>query len=366
MSMSLFTLNSSHIGSLPAPNAQHARHRKPSDQVSKRSNLSSSALHNADRKVSATSGGSIISRTGVQQIVNENIPPSSRSTSFASLTPLDSCDSAENGNRPLDIPLSRSPAARSDRSLYTQQKDALSLLAVDGTFQEIDLDSYNYQQSEDRSVKGETGVVEKQDVVPVFFDGASSLSQIAGKSQRNSTSHPSCDESEAGSNRFKRLLDNIRPQHARPKGQLTPRKERWTLDDFDDAPLPDLASLKVPRLSFHRKASSWSSEANSTPGNAQQVSQVIDPPTSQKPSMLRLLIRGSRGSKASDTAQRASVDSDQDASRIVAQVANARALQRRKILEELLSTEESYINDLKILRHVCLTSTVKRCLMLNQ
>lgn len=49
---------------------------------------------------------------------------------------------------------------------------------------------------------------------------------------------------------------------------------------------------------------------------------------------------------------RASVDDGQSSAQVHDQAALQRALQRRRVLEELIISEESYVADLKVLLHV--------------
>ena len=53
-----------------------------------------------------------------------------------------------------------------------------------------------------------------------------------------------------------------------------------------------------------------------------------------------------------NTASRVSMDGDQVATRVEEKLARDRAVKRRRILEELISSEESYVADLKVLLHV--------------
>lgn len=46
------------------------------------------------------------------------------------------------------------------------------------------------------------------------------------------------------------------------------------------------------------------------------------------------------------------MDGEQVVARVEEKIARARAVQRRRILEELITSEESYVADLKVLLHV--------------
>lgn len=63
-------------------------------------------------------------------------------------------------------------------------------------------------------------------------------------------------------------------------------------------------------------------------------------------------MKSNRGSRVSNAASRVSIDADQVAARAAEHAARDRAVQRRRVVEELVSSEESYVADLKVLLHV--------------
>ena len=134
---------------------------------------------------------------------------------------------------------------------------------------------------------------------------------------------------------------------------LTVRKERWTLDDFDEehTSRPDL--VEQPQLNGHRKASSWAAFGSV---NLTSSAVTIEPvPATKEYAHKRSkssFLRRNRDSRLSNRADRDSSGSGQRSLKTVELAACARAIQRRKVLEELFNSEKSYIADLKVLLHV--------------
>ena len=147
--------------------------------------------------------------------------------------------------------------------------------------------------------------------------------------------------------RFRRVFGRQRRKF------LTVRKERWTLDDFDEehASRPDL--IEQLQLNGHRKASSWAAfDSINLTSSATMVEPV---PTAKQNAHKRSkssFLRRNRDSRLSNRADRESSASGQRSLKRVELAAWARAIQRRKVLEELFNSEKSYIADLKVLLHV--------------
>lgn len=154
-----------------------------------------------------------------------------------------------------------------------------------------------------------------------------------------------------------RWMSTLRPKNSGRRKALSVRKDRWSLDDFDEEKPAELDLPKARQLAGHRKTSSWSSNGFVTAVKSATAS--LGPSSaaniSQKGRRSRLL---ARSSKLSDAANRHSMDSSRGSTQMFDEAALGRAVQRRKILEELVSSEEGYINDLKILAHVRRTAGV--------
>ena len=349
--MSLFSLNSSHVGSLPASTQHQARLRQSSDQQSRTSSRSTTTVnYHADRKVSATSVGSNTSRqTSVLRVVNANVPQ--RSTSYISLGRPTSKENTPRSISLLEVQ-TRESSCGSKKSPSTPSNMDSSLFVNDGTFQEIDL--HNTEGSRGTQISSEH--LDLQNLTPSGGEGHVDATRVS--SDRESKQAAGVNETETNNHRFKKLMDNLRPRHARSKGQLTSRTERWSLDDFDQETSSSSFNSKPKIRGFHRKASSWSSSGATTPlkGTRNVPDQRHTAQHSEKGHRLRFLMRSSRKSRHSDATNRASVDGGNDANRIIDDMAYARAVQRRQILEELFDSEEGYIKDLKVLTYVRMPS----------
>jgi hypothetical protein len=156
---------------------------------------------------------------------------------------------------------------------------------------------------------------------------------------------------------FRRWLSTLRRRRAQDPKTVVPRKERWTLDDFDT--MPDKNEL--PRGSRHRKSNSHSSSL------AFVTAVKSATATLASASIAAISSLGAGGSPGSDRDLlsprhdlRPSIDgvlSAMDTS------ARLRSSKRREKLEELIRTEESYVADLKALSDVstqlspCISST---------
>lgn len=162
------------------------------------------------------------------------------------------------------------------------------------------------------------------------------------------TEHPFKSE-----NPLKRLIHTLRPQGPKRRHSLTVRKERWTLDDFDEVEPIEMGLPQSKRLKGHQKTSSWSSSGirNAIKSATVRLQSKIDRPHSPIFSRSHIL-RSNKGSRITNTASRASMDNDQAAAIAEGKAAWDRAVKRRRILEELISSEESYVADLKVLLHV--------------
>lgn len=136
------------------------------------------------------------------------------------------------------------------------------------------------------------------------------------------------------------------------KKSLTVRQERWSLDDFEakqiSKPTPPTVEKQRPR---HKKASSWSSAGLVTAVKSATVGLTApqSPTKSRRLSILRSSLRSSGTSQAT---VRGSFDSHASP-KVLDDAAWERARQRRRTLEEILGSEESYVADLKVLVNVC-------------
>ena len=356
--MSVFSLNSSHIGSLPPPGQQQDWPRQSSDQRSKTSNNSTNTVqHNPGRKVSASSAGSLGSHsTGFLRVRNENISPN-RSPSYA-IPPTTADLSRHSPSENVSRHGSLKASWRNNLSAFRQTEDHSSLVVHEGTLEDVDLNA-NDDSSSTKSSQKNTKVSRQQWQHAVSLDTERSRMQPKHDSlhlpnQDGRSGGPSIAVIDTEANPFKKFLSTLRPQTSKHTRTLSARTERWTLDEFDDDTGADLDIPKPTHVKGHRKASSWPSSGLVTVLKSATTAQgpASDVKGSERASKLWFLRRSNRSSGTSDAANRTSVDSGQDMPRILEDAAKNRALHRRKVLEELLVSEEGYINDLKILAHV--------------
>ena len=246
-----------------------------------------------------------------------------------------------------------------DTPLATYEQRVSTLLAEAGPLEDIDLNagfgdspqsrhesaqdaddnvnrglSYDYRKQETLLTPRVPSDVSREATDPKLFDIG--------------TDHPLKSE-----NPLKRLVGTLRTQGPKRRHSLTVRKERWILDDFDEGKPIEIDSPQSRGLTGHQKASSWSSSGlrHAIKSATVRLQSTTNTPRSSMFSRARLL-RSNRGSRVSNAASKASIDGDQVAARAAEHAARERAVQRRRILEELISSEESYVADLKVLLHV--------------
>jgi hypothetical protein len=144
---------------------------------------------------------------------------------------------------------------------------------------------------------------------------------------------------------FSRWLKALRRRNMQRSSTLQVSGERWALDDFDL--LPQTPQLQSDFQSSHRKSPSTGSSL-----------AFITAVKSASITLASLSIHGkSRRSmqtvRWSDNPPRESIDSIvADAMPSIDDRTWARSVQRRRIVEEIVSSEESYIRDMKTLINV--------------
>ena len=151
---------------------------------------------------------------------------------------------------------------------------------------------------------------------------------------------------EATRNHLKRLMNSVRHKSPSRRASLKVREERWSLDDFDIVPVADGTAKSRSKSTRHSKSSSKSSSSIATAVKSATTSLVI--PHKKRSSE----VRRSQRSSIPNAANRLSLDSTQETTRVVSEAAWDRARKRRSTLEELITSEESYVADLKVLVNV--------------
>ncbi len=324
--------------------------RTPSDLQSKASTSSCGTVHrhcSHRPRRSTRSRGSLASNR--LRVRNENVP-SSRGSSHSSLptTPTPVCTLSQR-RTPGHIP--RESSWANEGLLLSRVQGAPSPFSDAGPLEDIDLNSlhptmdleFNQDLGLSFDIKGEESLS-----TPRHLSGTSQEVEPARKFLAT-TDHPF-----SSGKPFRKWVGSLRQHRHVRRRTLTAREERWTLDDLDDNGNP--ANRNIPKRagrSGHHKSSSWSpfgfvaavksATANLGPsrgGSRSRTTQRSYVPRSNRSSRLSNRQHDLRASEV----QRSASANDQ--------AACDRAIRRRRILEELISSEENYVADLKVLLHV--------------
>ncbi|KAL9136376.1 MAG: hypothetical protein Q9175_002425 [Cornicularia normoerica] len=331
----------------------------PSDQQSKTSERSVGTIRRTSNyRPSSGSARSIRSNSSAcLRVGNENLV-ARRNASHPSL-----------GNSPYSTNSSsirRTSKQASHRSSWgndippaSHEQRVSSLLAEVGPLEDIDLNAgcgeslySRHEIAQDAHGNADRGLsfdVRRQDTLSTPGLPSDASREVRGpRSFDINTEHPFRSE-----NPLKRFIGTLRTQGPKRRHSLTVRTERWILDEFDEEKSIEIDMPQNRRLNGHQKASSWSSSGirNAIKSATVRLQSATNRPHSPIFSRARLL-KSNRGSRISNAASRVSMDGDQVAARVVEHAARERAVQRRRILEELISSEESYVADLKVLLHV--------------
>ncbi len=331
-------------------------HNVPSDQQSKTSEQSVGTIQRAfNYRPSPGSARSLRSNSSARlRIGKENLVArrkSSHSSPRGSPYPPNS-----SSIRRTSTKTSYRSSWGNDLSPITHEQRASSLLAEAGPLENIDLNygcgeslCSRHEPAQDADSNADRGLsfdVRKQETLSTPRLPSNASREETGP--RLNTEHFLKSE-----NPLKRFIDTLKTQGPKRRHSLTVRKERWMLDDFEGSKPIEMDSSQSKRLNGHQKASSWSSSGirNAVKSATVKLQSATHRPHSPIFSRGRL-VRSNRGSRISNAASRASVDGDQGTARAAVHAAKDRAVQRRRILEELISSEESYVADLKVLLHV--------------
>ena len=157
---------------------------------------------------------------------------------------------------------------------------------------------------------------------------------------------------------FKRIVSSMRSKQCGGPQQLTPSEERQDLGDEFEPPLENNNNLEVPQQregEGHRKTSSGFSSGflgavrSASPGRSSSNCNNGSQRSHRSRSRWSRIGKGS--STLSETPIRLSFDSGSGPSPGTHKATADRALQRRRIIGELISSETGYIYDLRILTH---------------
>ena len=151
---------------------------------------------------------------------------------------------------------------------------------------------------------------------------------------------------------FKRWMSTLRRKGSKHKRSLNVREERWSLDDSDE--LRRKAGTQPTSRNRKRLSLSSSGFVAAVKTMSMSIATSSTAPRSRKTRRSDLVRSSNISSRHSHSVNRAraSADDSLTSARAIDEAVWNRAIQRRSILEELLSSEESYIADLKVLVNV--------------
>ena len=331
----------------------------PSDQQSKFSERSAGTVQRASHyRPSSGSVRSLGSNSSARlQSENENLT-ARRNASHSSLKISPYTTSSQLVWRKAKQASHRS-SWESDIPPAPNEQRVSSLLAEAGPLEDIDLNAgcgeslyskYDVWQDADKNEdRGLSFDIRKQETLSIPGLPSSPSQELTSPRPFNvAVEHPAKTE-----NPVKRLISTLRTQGPKRRHSLTARKERWVLDDFDETKSTKNDLMQSRRLNGHQKASSWASSGirNAIKSATVRLHAATSRPHSPIFTRARLL-KSNRGSRVSNATGQVSMDGDLVSAKLIEHAAKERAAQRRRIVEELVSSEESYVADLKVLLHV--------------
>ena len=335
------------------PFTQHVPQRMPSDQGSKSSINSNGTVQRSPHRKFSQSVSSQRSVSSYRLCVrNENVPMfrnASHSSPPTTPTPV----SASLRRRIHGGTLHKS-SWDNEASAMRQPRDAPSPLSDIGPLENIDLSCLDPNDSIEGVHNYGASFELKNDEAPPMPKHTSDASQDLGADQSFTvaTNHPFKHDRP-----FRKWVGTLRQQRNSQSRSLTVRETRWNLDDCDDK---NPVTSKVPqrgRRARHQKSSSWS-PFGFVASVKTAASRPISGTETRSHNSIRLRVwKSNRNSMISDTTNSGSTDDRSGHVQVHDQAALDRAIQRRRVIDELFSSEESYVADLKVLLHVGLPIT---------
>ena len=327
--------------------------KSPNDPL-KSNHSSDTVQHNYDRKLSLSSKGSVGGAvSGPLQAANENVSPS-RSTS---LSTMHFFEASKRPSSPENVSKAISRNSSWDREAQNLRcaRDYSTSFSEAGTLEDIDLNAGCGEASQQSSSDSDLDLSKYRDhglSFEIEKEETLSTKKPAPTTARETlSSSPSIIVTDTASHPITRLFSNLRHRHSKNIRSLSVRKERWSLDDFDEDIAADLHHQHV-KPSGHKKTSSWASSGFvAAVKSATTNLGTLSAPSSQRTRRFAPLRNSKRSSKLSQVTNQESVNGNQDSISIFDEAAWDRAVQRRRTLEELISSEESYIADLKVLKN---------------
>ena len=333
----------------PAPDTQRLGSTTSTDTVNRISH----------RKISSGSvGSSKFTPPGPLRVRNENVVPSQT----ISLSTLDFLGGSTNVSTPrrTSFQASHKSSWSTDIPAPPRSRQISALVLDAGPLDDVDLNA-GCGETDVSSVKDTHGGFDQGSTRGLSFEATAeenpymgSLEPIPSSKEKNTASVATDPRAHI----FSKWLHTPRHKNMESTTSASTRWERWSLDESDEPKgvvLPISASMREK----HKKSSSTSSSGFVTAIKSATVSlaALSVAPKSRKARRSTLKRSSKRSGRLSHTTNRASLESCTGSVRLLDEAAWDRAVQRRRALEELVSSEESYIADLKVLINVGVLST---------
>ena len=317
---------------------------------------SDTVRHHNYRKPSLSSKDSFagaVSRS--LRVANENLSPS-RTTSLSTLDLLEGSTCPLPTNHRSEATLHRSSWNKENQVPNTSGTNSASTSDA-GTLEDIDLNARCGEISQRSSSGTEVECWQQPDHGLSFeIEEKETLSTTKlppTPTQEDVFGRPSIIVTDTTAHPFRRFLSSLRHRHSKRKRTLSARKERWSLEDSEEDQPTVAFPSQVVEPSGHRKTSSWASSGFVTAVKSATTNLgTLSAPQSQISRRFAPMRNSKRSSKLSQVTNRESFNGNQDSAPIVDEAAWDRAVKRRRTLEELIGSEESYIADLKVLKNV--------------
>ena len=152
---------------------------------------------------------------------------------------------------------------------------------------------------------------------------------------------------------FRRWMSTLQRRNAQRRKTVQLREGRWCPND-SDMPSYDEAPTTDQKASQHKKSSSFSSSGFVSAVKSASISlaTLSVAPHSRKGRRSTLIRSSNRSSWVSNSLYRPSTDKSSSSVQIIDEASRERAVKRRLILEEIMTSEEGYVADLKALVNV--------------
>ena len=319
------------------------------------SNISTETVNHHSYRKSSSFVGSFGSRVRQPlQVQNENLPaqrPSSplAPNAFQSYTKTSAFGDASQWQSHGSVQQTKLsiPPSIDALSLSTSETGALSDVDLNaGCGEGLALDDpVNISACERNPGPGLSFDFKREEALPLRYDRTDG-------DPKNINNQPPVIVLEENSHPIRRWMSTFHRKQSAQRRPLSVRKERRVLDEFKAVIPSNNGPMPQPPRSNRRKTISSVSSSGFVTAMQSAKATLSGVPTPRKTGRSAILRNSNRSSKLSHATNRASIDSSMGSTPIIDEAAWNRAVQRRRALEELVSSEESYIADLKVLVNV--------------